>query len=239
MEEFTRVDIYDTKGIEYLFVIGYLLVLILIWNILKNPRRVVEKFQNAISTLSAGILRIPQGIFFSRHHTWTHLAENGEAKVGMDDFLQHVTGKVNITDLMDPGESIRKGDMLTEIVQDGKRLRIYAPISGEIVQTNPLIRENPVAVNEDPYDSGWLYKIKPSAWTRETRSYMMADKASEWAANEFTRLKEFLTLGPMRSYASEPSMILLQDGGEVRENVLSDLPGEVWEKFQEEFLDLN
>jgi glycine cleavage system H protein len=40
----------------------------------------------------------------------------------------------------------------------------------------------------------------------------------------------------MRKYSSEPSMVLLQDGGEIRENVLSELPDEVWEDFQEEFL---
>jgi glycine cleavage system H protein len=237
MEEFTRVDIYDTKGIEYLFVIGYLLVLIIFWTVLKNPRRAVERIQNVIGTLSASVLRIPQGIFFSKQHTWAHLAESGEAKVGVDDFLQHVTGKMKVDRLRDPGETIRKGDLLTEIVQDGKRLKVFSPISGEILNANPVIQENPGALNENPYDTGWLYKIKPSDWVKETQSYMLAEKATEWAANEFTRLKEFLTLGPMRSHASEPSMVLLQDGGEVREHVLTDLPEEVWEDFQQEFLD--
>ena len=238
MEEFTRVDIYDTKGIEYLFVIGYLLVLIMVWGLLKNPRRVVERIQNAIGTLSAGILRIPQGIFFSKHHTWAHLAESGEAKVGMDDFLQHVTGRVNVEGMRAPGETIRKGDLLTEIVQDRKRLKVFSPISGKIMDTNPAIMENPESINENPYNDGWLYKIKPSDWVKETSSYMLAEKASEWASQEFTRLKEFLSLGPMRSHSTEPSMVLLQDGGEIRENVLSDLPEEVWEEFQQEFLDL-
>lgn len=239
MEEFTRVDIFDTKGIEYLFVIGYLLILILFWRLLRNPLRMAERIQNAISSLTANVLRIPQGIFFNRHHTWAHLAESGEAKVGMDDFLQHITGKVEIAGLKEPGETIQKGDLLTEIVQEGKSLKVFSPISGEILHANPVLQENPEAVNENPYDKGWLYKIKPSDWIKETESYMLAEKASEWAANEFNRLKEFLTLGPMRSHSSEPSMILLQDGGEVRENVLSDLPEEVWEEFQQEFLDVN
>ena len=237
MEEFTRVDIYDTKGIEYLFVIGYLLILIIFWNIMKNPKAVITRIQNAISTLSATILRIPQGIFFNKHHVWTHLSESGTAKVGLDDFLQHITGKVKFTNIKDPGETIRKGDLLTEMYQNGKRLKVYSPISGEILDANSVLQENPEILNEDPYDKGWIYKIKPSNWIKETNSYLLADAASDWSYLEFVRFKDFLARGPMRTLSTEPSMIMLQDGGEVRENVLSDLPNEVWENFQEEFLD--
>jgi len=238
MEQFTRVDIFDTKGIEYLFVIGYLLILILVWRVFRNPRRAIERIQSVISTLSAGIMRIPQGIFFNRQHTWTHLAESGAAKVGMDDFLQHVTGRVELIHLKEPGEIIKKGDVLTEIVQDGKHLRLFSPISGEVLQTNPMIQEKADIINEDPYDKGWIYQIKPSEWVKETNSYLLGEKASEWSRKEFERFKEFLSLGPLRSHATEPSMVLLQDGGEVRNNVLADLPDEVWDDFQKEFLDL-
>ncbi len=238
MEEFTRVDIFDTKGMEYIFVIAYLLGLIIFWNIMKNPRVIITRIQEAISTLSANILRIPQGIFFNRHHTWTHLGESGAAKVGMDDFLQHITGSVKFKQLKNPGDAIRKGDLLAEIEQGGKQLRVFSPISGEILNTNSTLNENPEIIQEDPYEEGWIYKIKPSNWVKETKSYLLANEASDWSARELERLKDFLAGGPMRKYAAEPSMVLLQDGGEIRENVLSELPNEVWENFQEEFLDV-
>ncbi|MCK4990698.1 MAG: hypothetical protein KAS29_09435, partial [Bacteroidales bacterium] len=90
--------------------------------------------------------------------------------------------------------------------------------------------------NDDPYDQGWIYQIKPSNWMKETNSYYLADQASDWSKKEFVRFKDFLNGGAMRKFSSEPSMVLLQDGGEIRENVLSELPNEVWEDFQEEFL---
>ncbi len=236
MEGFSIVDIYDTKGVEYLFVIGYLLVLIVFWNVAKNPQKVFRQIREAVSTLSAKILRIPQGIYFNRNHTWTHLGESGAAKVGLDDFLQHVIGNVKLTDLKNPGEFIKKGELLTAIKQEGKLLRVYSPISGEVLETNSTLNENPEILNTDPYDQGWIYQIKPSNWMKETHSYYLADKATDWSKNEFIRFKDFLSGGAMRKYSSEPSMVLLQDGGEIRENVLSELPGEVWEDFQEEFL---
>jgi glycine cleavage system H protein len=236
MEGFSIVDIYDTKGMEYIFVISYLLLLIVFWNVAKNPQKIFRQIRESVSTLSAKILKIPQGIYFSRNHTWAHLGESGAAKIGLDDFLQHVIGNIELTNLKNPGQPIKKGELLTEIKQEGKLLKVYSPISGEVLETNPGLNENPGIINSDPYDYGWIYRVKPSDWMKETRSYFLADKATEWSKNELLRFKDFLSGGAMRKFSSEPSMVLLQDGGEIQENVLSDLPAEVWDDFQEEFL---
>ena len=238
MEEFTKVDIFDTKGTEYLFVIAYLLIMIAFWRLIKNPA-VVSGIKKAISTISAGVLRIPQGIFFNRNHTWAYLSETGEAKVGLDDFIQHITGKVHLTNLREPGDIIAKGDLLTVIDQGGKQLKVYSPITGKITNTNEVITDDPELINEDPYDQGWLYKIKPKNWKKDTSSFMLADEAVEWSEKELARFKDFLMYGAMRKYSPETSMVMLQDGGEIRDNVLSDLPVEVWDEFQQEFLDLH
>ncbi len=237
MEGFSIVDIYDTKGMEYIFVIAYLLLLIVFWKVAKNPQRVYQQIREVFHTLSAKILKIPQGIYFNRNHTWTHLEKSGAAKVGLDDFLQHVVGNVKITNLKNSGESIKKGELLAAIQQNEKVLKVYSPISGMVLETNSVLSENPGLINSDPYDLGWIYQIKPSNWMKETQSYYLAEKATEWSKREFVRFKDFLSLGAMRKFGSEPSMALLQDGGEIRENVLSELPDEVWEDFQEEFLD--
>jgi len=238
MENFTRFDIYDTKGIEYLFVIGYLLLLIVFWNIAKSPQA-IKLYKKAIGTVSAKVLRIPQGIFFSRFHTWTHLGESGDAKVGLDDFLQQITGKIKFTRLKNPGELIEKGDLLTVIDQGGKQLEVYSPITGTIVDTNSLLTNDQEMIVGDPYESGWVYKIKPTDWVKETQTYLLADEAADWATKELDRFKDFLAGEAMKRYSSKPSMVLLQDGGEIRENVLSELPDDVWANFQEEFLKIS
>ena len=237
MEGFSLVDIYDTKGTEYLFVIGYLIILILFWKLAGNPARVISTIRDAVTTLSAKILNIPQGIYFNRNHTWAHLGESGAAKVGVDDFIQHVIGDLELSGLKDPGEAIKKGELLAEIHQAGKKLKVYSPVSGTILETNALLTDNPDLINVDPYEKGWLYQIKPSNWMRETSSCLLAEKASDWADHELIRFKDFLSVGAMRKFSSEPSMIMLQDGGEIRDHVLSELPAEVWEDFQKTFLD--
>jgi len=234
MENFTRVDIFDTKGVEYILVIGYLLVLIVFWKI--SGKQITRQIQKVLGNLSVNILRIPQGIFYNKAHTWTHLEKLGTAKVGLDDFLQHVIGEVKFTNLKNPGEIIRKGDVLTEIHQDGKHLKVFSPISGSVLSINTSLYENPGILNEDPYESGWIYKIKPTNWIAETNSYFLAEDATNWLTKELERFKDFVTIGPMRKYSSEPSMMILQDGGELRDNLLSELPSDVWKDFQIEFL---
>ena len=236
MDGFSRIDLYDTKGMEYIFVIGYLLVLIVFWKISGKQVALKTQIRNVLGLLTPNNLKVPQGLFFNRHHTWVHLEGSGTAKVGIDDFLMHLTGKVKFSSFKNPGETINKGDLLTEIHSADKRLNVYAPISGEIIQNNELLIEYPDIINEDPYDSGWVYKIKPSAWVKETGSYLLAEDASSWIKKELERFKEFLAGGSLRKYANEPSMVLLQDGGELRDNILSELPEEVWIDFQNEFL---
>ncbi len=236
MENFSIVDIFATKGIEYLFVMGYLLILIVFWKVSSKQIKITKQIQKVLGILSANILRIPQGLFYSNNHTWTHLEKSGAAKVGLDDLLLHITGEVKFSNLKNPGEIINKGDLLTEIYQNDKLLKIFSPISGKIMETNSILNDVPEIINEDPYEKGWIYKIKPSNWITEINSYYFAEEAINWSKKELERFKDFLTGGLMKKYSSEPSMITLQDGGELRDNILSELPNEVWQDFQKEFL---
>ncbi len=238
MESFSRVDIFDTKGIEYIFVIAYLLILIVFWKLSNKQFSLKAHAKNAINLLSAYILKIPQGLFFNKHHTWAYLEETGTAKVGVDDFVQHLTGTVELNKLIKPGQVIKKGELLTELEKDSKLLKVFSPISGEVLSANASLFDHPEFVNEDPYDSGWLYKIKPENWVAETKGYYVADKATEWFSKELERFKDFLMLGSMNKYQEEPSMVMLQDGGELCDNILSNLPDEVWNDFQKAFLDM-
>lgn len=236
MEGFSKIDIFDTKGIEYIFVIGYLLLLIIVWHVSSRQVKLKKQVQKALGSFSAQVLRIPQGLFYSRNHTWTHLEKSGEAKVGIDDLLQHITGEVSFCNLRNPGEFIKKGDLLTEITQDNRDLRILSPISGMIVDVNYDLAESPELINADPYGKGWICKIKPSSWSAETNVCLMAEAATKWTEKEVERFRDFLAVS-MKKLTSEPAMVILQDGGELRDHTLTQLPEEVWKDFQENFLD--
>jgi len=237
MEGFSYTDIFATKGVEYLVIIAFLALLIPFSIILNKQMKMTRRLQNAMGVLTAGILRIPQGLFYARNHAWMFMEKSGAAKVGLDDLLLHVTGEVKITGLRNPGDKISKGEVLTEINQNGKMLRIFSPVSGEVVETNALLTERPQMLNEDPYGKGWIYKIKPTDWISEVKSCYFAEEATNWSVKELERFKDFLA-ETMKHHTPGTSTVILQDGGELCDHSLSALPDVIWKDFQDEFLNL-
>jgi glycine cleavage system H protein len=237
MDGFSYSDIFATKGIEYLVIIAFLALLIPFSIILNRQVKITRQIQKALGILSAKILRIPQGLFYSRNHTWMFMERSGAATVGLDDLLLHITGEVKFNNLKKPGDTISKGDLLTEIDQDGKLLSILSPVSGKIVDTNTMLNENPAVMNEDPYGKGWIYKIKPTNWMAEAKSCYFAEEATNWSEKELARFRDFLAV-TMRNYSPEASMVILQDGGELADHSLAALPDDCWKDFQKEFLNL-
>jgi len=235
MDGFIYHNIFDTKGIEYLVIIVFFLLLIPFWLLLNKQDKIKEQFRKAVGVLSATVLRIPQGIFFSKNHTWAYLEKSGTAKVGVDDLLLHITGELSICQLKNPGEHVSKGELMAEMDQNGKSLKVFSPISGTIVNSNPILDRNPGLLCNDPYEQGWLYTIKPSLWVEQIPSLLMADDATQWFNRELLRFKDFLALN-MVKYSPDPLMVTLQDGGELSDNSLSDMPNEMWQDFQKEFL---
>ncbi len=234
MEGFTYNNIFDTKGIEYIIIITFLLAIIPFWIIINKPG-VMSKIKKTLGILSANTLRVPAGLFFSRNHTWAHLEKSGTARVGLDDFLLHVTGEVTLGGLRKAGDSINKGDLLVSIDQKGKLLKIFSPVSGTITGTNMGLYEEPEALMEDPYGKGWIYKIKPSRWIEETSTCYLADDAVAWVKGEVDRVKEFVAASSAK-YSHGSQAAILQDGGELFDNPLSDFPDEAWKDFQKTFL---
>ncbi|MBI5538511.1 MAG: glycine cleavage system protein H [Bacteroidia bacterium] len=238
MNDFNYSNIFETKGIEYIAIITFFLILIPFWIILNKQKSISKKIKKVLGILSFDILKIPQGVFHNNNHTWAFLEKNGDASVGLDDFLLHTTGEVKLRTLKIPGETINKGDLITEIIKGDKLLSVASPISGVVIKTNVQLIESPELLNQDPYGKGWIFKIKPSKWKEESRYFYLSDEASRWSKMEIQRFKDFLAqIG--QKYSDEPSLAILQDGGELIDNTLSELPDVVWQDFQKSFLNEN
>lgn len=181
---------------------------------------------------------IPKGIFFDQTHTWAFMKKNGKVMVGIDDFLQHVTGPISRIEMKNPGDKISKGELLFTIVQVGKQLSIYSPISGTIEVCNNSLHSEPKLINAAPYTNGWIYQVEPLNWFLEVQYLFIAEKYKAWLTNEFVRLKDFLSKA-IRVTSPEFGKVVMQDGGALRDCVLSGLGPEIWDDFQTDFIDCN
>jgi len=233
MDGFTYNNIFETKGIEYLAILAFFAILIPFWLLLNRQIKINK--QKSAGILNINTLNIPQGLFFSKYHIWSHLGVSGIARVGIDDLLLHMVGDVKFTGIKEQGERIKKGEILAKINHNGKLLNLYSPISGEIMEANPVLTHNPELLNKDPYVKGWMYKIKPISWTADTYSYYLAEDAIQFSRQELDKFKDFISTS-VRKYSPVPSMVALQDGGELLDQPMAELPEEIWQDFQEDFL---
>jgi len=236
MEPYTYSNLFDTKGIEYIIIIFFLLLLIPFWIIVNRKSEAVSKIRQTISALTLAALNIPKGLFFSRNHIWLQLEKTGVARIGMDDFLLKVLGDVTIQPIKTQGEEIKKGDVIAQVAQAGKILKLHSPISGKISAFNTGSLESPELLANNPYDEGWLFQIQPDSWKTETAGFMLGKETTIWMERELQHLKDFLSIS-FSKQADISLALVFQEGGELQINPLSDLGTAVWNDFQNEFLE--
>lgn len=237
MSEFTYHNLFETKGIEYIITIFFFLLLIPFWMLLTRKEKVAATQTALQGILSPAFLAVPKGLFYGRNHTWAFLEKTGMARVGLNDLLAHLTGQVNVRLLKNNGEEVKKGELFAELESGGKLLKIFSPVSGTIQRSNQKLLAEPGLFNSDPYGQGWLFEIEPSNWRSETSGYYLAEKASEWLKTEFVRFKDFVVQTLSADSLDQPQLVM-QDGGELVDQTLKNLPEEAWQDFQNEFLQL-
>ncbi len=185
--------------------------------------------------IGANAAGFPAGLFYDRSHTWAIMEMTGHVRVGIDDFIQRVTGSVTRVMMKSPGDKIKRGETLFTLVQQGKQLEIKSPVSGVVVQYNESLLEDASLLNSDPYTDGWIYTVEPVNWMAEMKSFFLGEPYGVWLKAEFTRLKDFFANG-IEIKVSQKMVPVLQDGGEIREGALEDFGPEVWEEFQTRFI---
>lgn len=223
-----------------LIIVAIIVTGLIVDAIVRYLRRKKASVQNTSFVSQSGLnensLIVPAGLYFDKTHTWAFMEQNGIVKVGIDDFLQHITGTLTRIKMKNQGKKVKKGEQILSIVQNGKQLNLYAPISGIIIEQNKTLDTNSSIINSSPYTDGWIYKIEPTNWLRENQLLFMADKQKQYIKNEFSRLKDFLAV-TLKADTEKYAQIILQDGGELRDGILSNLGPEVWEDFQTNFID--
>lgn len=178
---------------------------------------------------------IPRGYFLSPSHSWAELLFDGNARIGIDDFVQKLIGRVDAIEVAPIAASMKKGDTLFTIRQGGRTLAVPSPLSGKIVQVNPELKSSSAVIHEDPYVSGWVAIVEPNNLGSELKLMKIAEDAAQWLKKEIARFRNFIMESARQSELA-PAGATLLDGGLPLTGVLQDADPHTWEKFQKEFL---
>jgi glycine cleavage system H protein len=104
-------------------------------------------------------MNLPVELKFTKDHEWIRI-EGNLAYVGVTDFAQGELGDIVFVEIETVGETLNKEDVFGTIEAVKTVSDLFMPVSGEILEVNPLLEESPEVVNKDPYGKGWMVKIR-------------------------------------------------------------------------------
>lgn len=99
---------------------------------------------------------------YSESHEWVKLEADGSVLVGITDHAQDALGDVVYIELPYVGDDMEAGAEVAVIESVKAASDVYAPISGEVLETNQALQEDPGILNRSPYDMGWFMRIRPN-----------------------------------------------------------------------------
>ena len=202
MEGFSFVDIYATKGIEYLIVIVFLAAAVFFQRYYAIP--VEDEGKPGLLSDVVEWFRVPEGFRFHQGHSWAKVQRGDTVLVGMDDFAQKFVGKVDSLELPPVGTRLSQGAPGWILKAGGKSLPMLSPVDGEVVSVNREAIRAPGILNQDPYMKGWLIEIRAPRLSDNSRNLLSAKTARSWTED---------ALESLRARMSEAMGALQQDGG--------------------------
>lgn len=106
-------------------------------------------------------MNIPQNLRYTKDHEWLKL-DGGIATVGITDFAQGELGDIVFIEVETVGETLDQGEAFGTIEAVKTVSDMFMPVGGEVIEFNEALETSPELVNKDPYNDGWIVKIKVS-----------------------------------------------------------------------------
>jgi glycine cleavage system H lipoate-binding protein len=174
----------------------------------------------------------PEGYYFSKGHVWAQKMGSEKIKAGIDDFVIHALGKIQVAEIIPAGTKIKKGDVMIKGKFDSKTVSFLSPVDGIIDSINKNILGKIIS---DPYNNDWGVVIKTENAGNALVPLFIGGGAIGWMKDEFKKLKDFLV---MNSYKPGLAGVTMYDGGNVVEGAIARLDENSMKDFEAMFLSI-
>jgi glycine cleavage system H protein len=119
-------------------------------------------------------------LYFTKEHEWIRV-EGDTATVGISQHAQHALGDIVFAEAPEAGRQLKKGEEAAVVESVKAASDVYAPVSGEVVEANGAIADEPALINTDPEGEGWFFKLR-LADTSELDGLMDEASYREWSS---------------------------------------------------------
>ena len=128
----------------------------------------------------------PDELYYDHNHFWAKV-EGGVVLMGTTDLTQKLAGEITFVEIPPEGDELVQGKPFGSI-ESGKWVgRVYAVVSGEVVEGNEALEDEPEVINQDCYGEGWICKIKPSDLTGDLAKLMQGAAYEKWVTAEIEK----------------------------------------------------
>lgn len=121
-------------------------------------------------------MNIPDDLFYTETHEWVR-KEDHQVMIGITDYAQAQLKDIVYVELPEVGSKFNKGDPIGSIESVKTVSDIFSPVSGNVVETNLILKDQPQLINQDPYGRGWIVRMEIS--TNEELSGLLSPKRYE------------------------------------------------------------
>ena len=122
---------------------------------------------------------IEEHLLYTKEHEWINIEDDETVTMGITDYAQEQLGDVTFVELPEVGDEVEQFEEIASVESVKAASDIYSPMSGEVVEINSDLEEEPGLINKSPYQKGWLVKIKVSD-ADEKNNLMTAEEYREF-----------------------------------------------------------
>jgi glycine cleavage system H protein len=165
--------------------------------------------------------------YYHPKHLWVSptSGEEGEARIGIDDFSARLIGRVDRASMPAEGVAVKENSVCFLLHSGHRTVRLVSPANGVIMAVNPKVAADPSILNDDPYSEGWIFSMRLKG--DAVKGLYHENVARKWFESEVERLQ--------RVFSSDLGM-MATDGGEALTDISSRLNDAQWGKIVSQFL---
>jgi glycine cleavage system H protein len=104
----------------------------------------------------------PADLKYTKSHEWVRTLADGNIEVGITDHAQSALGDLVFVEVPEAGKALKAGDSFAVVESVKAASDVYTPVAGTVVEGNAALNGQPELINSDPYQGGWIMRIKPS-----------------------------------------------------------------------------
>lgn len=105
---------------------------------------------------------VPADFRYTKSHEWIRDNGDGTVTVGITDHAQEALGDIVFVEIPDQGREVDAEEACAVVESVKAASDIYSPLAGEVIEANALLNDSPDAINNSPYDEGWIFRLAPN-----------------------------------------------------------------------------